>query len=149
MQELDMDKGKVSEWNEGNLKSLRLHEAQELINTSKMNYLKSLGDGRYSYDSIISAINILYGEGSAKYSEEERNEVDKIKELVELRREALPPHTIINNFNMGNRINKSILNLDNWKSLKVLIELYENKVKCYNDIHGLSTRNYDDMDDGL
>ena len=106
-------------------------------------------DNRWDCNIAISGITILYGEGSAKYSEEERNEVDKIKELVELRREALPPHTTINNFNMGNRINKSILNMVNWKSLKVLIELYEKKVKCYNDAHGLSTRNYDDMDDGL
>ena len=88
--------GSISEWNEGNLKSLRLHEAQEMINFGKINPLKISSDGvSWNYEMWIAGIDILCGEGQAKYSVIELKDILKIKELVELKRKFFPIHKII------------------------------------------------------
>ena len=143
------DSGKVSEWNEGNLKSLRLHEAQELINITKVEPLKNLSNDKWNYDNWIAGISILFYEGCSKYSSIEIEEVEKIKQLIELRRESIPIHKVINSSDFSGTRNKIIFNNANWKVLKTLIELYERKVKYFNDKHGLSTRNYDEDLEGL
>ena len=142
--------GSISEWNEGNLKSLRLHEAQEMINFGKINPLQLSNDGvNWNFDMWISGIDILCGEGQAKYGEDELVEILKIKELVELRKKWFPPSRVIVNHTIGNSVKQHIINTENWESLKKLINLYEHKTKLFNDEHGLSTRNRDDFDDGL
>ncbi len=144
------DSGSISEWNEGNLKSIRLHEAQEMINFGKISPLKLAADGAsWNYEVWISGINILCGEGRAKYGKDELTQIDGVKELVELRLKFFPIQNVIKMNSIAKNRNGYIINQENWESLKRLIELYEHKTKLYNDKHGLSTRNREDMDDGL
>lgn len=139
--------GAVSQWNEGNLKSLRLHEAQEIINFSKINPLKKT-NGEYNYQLWIYGVTILYGEGCSKYGTEEIEEVERIKEIINKVISAKPPIKTL----MMNGINKSekktSVNYENWENLRRLIEIFEQKVKYFNDKHGLSTRNIEDDEEG-
>ena len=48
------DEGSVSGWHEGNFKNIRLHEAQQLINTGKIN---PLGRNINCWNSIIHIIH--------------------------------------------------------------------------------------------
>ena len=144
------DSGKISEWNEGNLKSIRLHEAQEMINWGKISPLKVSADGSsWNYEMWIAGIDILCGEGQAKYSDGELKEILEVKDLVVLRIKFFPIRKIVTINSIGSSKQQYVVNQDNWEKLKRLIELYEHKTKSYNDKHGLSTRNREDMDDGL
>lgn len=148
--ELDpRQEGSVSKWNEGNLKSIRLHECQELINISKINPLKSLPEHEWNYERWFNAINTLYGEGQSKYSTEEIIEIEKIKDLILYFINEQPPIDYLNHVEKGKMIKKVTISKDRWQRLRKLIELYEKKVKYFNDIHGLSTQNYDYEFEGL
>ena len=55
--------GSVSEWNEGNFKCIRLHEAQELINLGKVNpFAYSRERTAWNHQVWKAGIDILYGE---------------------------------------------------------------------------------------
>jgi len=136
------DNGAVSMWNEGNLKSLRLHETQELINLSKRDRLTY-------YEDWISAIDMLYGEGQSKYSDDEIDEIERIRKLITTHILVNPPQINVSHSLLGRIVEKTITNNASWFELKQLIELFEKKVKQFNDNHGLSTRNVDNSDDGL
>ena len=138
----DFDEGNVSKWNEGNLKSLRLHEAQEIINTSKLNPLKRV-NGVFNYDNWIYGINILYGEGHSKYGIKERESIEKIKDVINMALIINSPVVISVMSGMGTSKNKIGMDYEKWENLRKLIEMFEQKVKYFNDIHGLSTRNLD------
>lgn len=141
------NQGNVSQWNEGNLKSLRLHEAQELINLSKMNPLKKV-NGSWNFQMWIEGINILFGEGYSKYSDDEKKYVTKEKEILDLILERFPiikfyvPHSFEDPEETEVQID-----YDNWKRVKKKIEFFEEIVKKFNDEHGLSTRNVDFEED--
>ena len=142
--------GSISEWNEGNLKSLRLHEAQEMINIGKINPLQLSNDGiSWNFEMWIAGINILCGEGKAKYSDNEIQEIDKIKDLVESRKKFFYPIKKVKKSSIGSTQQQHLIDVGNWEHLKKLIDIYEHKTKLFNDMHGLSTRNMDDFDDGL
>jgi hypothetical protein len=143
------DEGKISEWNEGNLKSIRLHEAQEMINYAKDNKLKQLSDSRWGYLAWISGIDILYGEGCSKYSQKEIDEIELIKHVIELALKYRNPHKLILCGGIGKSKKDYILNERDWENLQKIIVIYEQKVKYFNELHGLSTRNYSEDWKGL
>jgi hypothetical protein len=139
--------GKESEWNEGNLKSHRLDDIQQIINFCKMNPLGITG-GKFHYELLVRAIGILYGEGHSLYDNAEIEEVDKIMKDVEKCMRFAPPHypNIINKFN-GHR--KTFLFIQkNYDFLMQLLYEFEMKVKLLNNNHGLSTKVHDE-EDGL
>jgi len=144
--------GAVSEWNEGNLKNLRLHEAQEIINFSKMFPLTKTG-GKYNYELWIHGVNVLYGEGKAKYSDKEVLEVERIKNVLEEKLIINPPIRFIKNHKLNNQNDEAQVEVkidqDNYLKLKKLIEIFESFVKSFNDAHGLSTRNVEEEWEGL
>lgn len=140
--------GAISEWNEGNLKSLRLHEAQEMINIAKINpTAKSSTDSSWNYQNWIAGIDILFGEGNAKYSDTETKSIKKIREVIDMFLVKYPIHKSVNYRTMTDTRKKYKTLNGNWERLRVLIEMYEEQVKYYNDKHGLSTRNK--MTEGL
>jgi len=150
MKDIDIrEEGKISEWNEGTFKSIRLHEAQELINFAKANPLRKLPDGRWAYELWIAGIEVLYGEGTSKYKTSEMEEVESIREEINNLLITEPPINMISSCSISKGASKPTLNIENWKKIRKKIELYEKKVKHYNDEHGLSTRNYDDDFRGL
>tara|TARA_R100000687_G_C6390301_1_gene136978 strand:+ start:318 stop:761 length:444 start_codon:yes stop_codon:yes gene_type:complete len=139
MEEIRKD-GNVSEWNEGNLKSLRLHEAQIMINTGKINPLKRIGDS-WGFELWLSGINILYGEGQSKYSAPEMEVIERIRDLANNLKRMKPPFSLVIKKTMSKSSERAMPNYENWENLRRLVELYEQKVKFYNDKHGFSTRN--------
>lgn len=148
--EKDTSFGSISEWNEGNFKTLRLHESQELINMGKMNPFEYSEDGtKWNYVIWKSGIDILYGEGQSKYGEPEIKEIDCIKTLSENLIELFPPFKILRESKYFGNENKFIPIKKNQSKIKKYLELYEKQVKIYNDAHGLSTRNKDDDLRGL
>lgn len=138
--------GQMSEWNEAMFKMMRLHRIQTEINVVKMNPLSKYEDGQYNYVVWFNLLKNLYDEGKAKYKVKELEEVDKIKETIELLMERCPAHVIRYGVGYGSSRARSIINLDNWKVIKGMLELFETKIKLYNDLHGLSTKNSESMD---
>lgn len=146
----DYNEGSISEWNEGNFKNLRLHEAQEIINLGKVNPF-SLSEDETTWNYLLwkAGIDILYGEGESKYSGEEKEEIDKIRDLIDSLIYFKPPFkTIITKNYDGGKKNYLIIN-ENQERIKKFLRLYERQVKYYNDKHGLSTRNKEEDLRGL
>lgn len=141
--------GNISEWNEGNFKSMRLHQAQSIINFSKLSLLtkSEFGHG-FNYDLWITNIDILFEEGKPKYNTKEIEVVDKVKILIESLIQLKPPHSQVYVASVSGHKISYALNKKNWEDLKKLVELFESLVRLYNDRHGLSTRNVDE-DEGL
>lgn len=133
---MGIKEGDVSEWNEGTLKSLRLHQAQVLINTAKINPLSKVMD-MWGHLAWFKGVDILLGEGMEKYADSELDEIIKLKKEIEKIIDEKPICTPINS---SGRQGVSV-NINNWKELKPKLEFIEYKVKFYNNKHGLSTRN--------
>ena len=134
--------GNISEWNEGSFKSMRLHQAQSIINYAKLNLLgrNEFGSG-FNYNLWITNIDILYDEGKAKYNGKEIEEVDKIKVLTKSLIQIKPPHFQVHIASVSGHTIRYSLNKKNWDDLEKIAELFETLVRLYNDKHGLSTRN--------
>jgi len=146
----EVDEGFTSEWNEGNFKNLRLHEAQEMINIGKINPFGLSEDGTsWNYQIWQGGIDILLGEGLSKYATEEITEVKTQKNFVEELIKLKPPFKRIIEFKLHGKTERFIPIPINQKRIKEILQDYENIVKKLNDLHGLSTRNRDTMDDGL
>lgn len=140
--------GKISEWNEGTFKCIRLHEAQELINKGQTAPFQiDEVNNCYNYQTWKAGIDIYYKEGYSKYSPEEIDEVNKIKFLIEKLLIIKPPFVAVcvSNFEGKYIIHKP--NKINQERIINLLEQYEFLAKKYNDDHGLSTRNKDEYDE--
>ncbi len=133
--------GSISEWNEGNLKSVRLHESQTIINYAKMDLLGRSEGGGFNYSLWISGIEALYGEGQSKYSDKEIKEIEKIRNLIRHYLEYNPVFSFVVEESIYSTREKFVLDKENWEKLRKIVELFEKYIKKYNDVHGLSTRN--------
>jgi len=143
----DNFEGNVSEWNEALYKMKRLHEIQEEINKVSINPLvKHYLHPMYNYQVWFQLIGKLYGEGHAKYKDPEREEIDRYKNTIEMLMEYFPVHKNISVSGWDGHSKKAKFNKENWEKIKKLMEIMELKVKFYNDIHGLSTKNAESMD---
>lgn len=129
-------KGEISEWNEGNFKSMRLHQAQELINYSKVNPFGRTVN-KWNYELWFVGVDIMLGEGIQKYNDSESDKSIELKKEVEglMEKERI---CFISNNNSRKIVT---INTDPWKLLKVKLEEFEYLIKRYNDKHGLSTKN--------
>jgi len=136
--------GEVSEWNEALLKMKRLHELQTEMNRSSITPLaKHPLNDEWNYLIWFRCLCSLFSEGNAKYKEVEVKEINKIKTVIESLLEVLPPFE--RRGGVGNKTT-DVVNKKNWKMIKGLIEDMEFKVRLYNDKHGLSTKNQENMD---
>ena len=139
--------GQISEWNEGELKSLRLHKAQEIINFASITPFKKLdffGYPVYGYKVWFEGINILFREGKAKYSPDEFKEVKQLRDMID---ELINADEFCVEYKHITKKGLVVTN-EKWNQLKKLLNDYEDKVYFYNDQHGLSTRNKE-YDEGL
>lgn len=136
------DEGVISKWNEGDLKNLRLHDAQVKINDSKVNpFSYSHEFMNWNYLNWKGGIDVLFGEGMSKYSDTEVEEVVRIKNIIETFLELRTPFKKIYGSEEGKKIEKFIPVKEDQHKIKEYLELYEKIVKKYNDAHGLSTGN--------
>lgn len=143
--ELNVD-GQMSEWNEAMFKMIRLHKLQTELNITKLNPLeKSEMANQYNYIVWFSLLNGLYFEGKAKYKTAELKELDEVKDTIEKFIVKCPVHVTSIVMSYGGRKSRDQINEKNWTILKSLLESYETLIKLYNDKHGLSTKNAEDM----
>ena len=144
--EPDVD-GQESEWNEALFKMKRLHELQtEIIKCNMMPLSKHFMTGEWNYIILFRSICALYAEGNAKYKQTELDEINKLKDLIDKHLKFCPPFVTKNKVGYGNTQKHSLLNVDNWELLKCLLSEFEFKVRKFNDVHGLSTKNKENMD---
>lgn len=129
--------GDVSEWNEGNFKTLRLHQAQVLINESKLNPFNQVF-GMWGFMAWFRGGIILFGEGMDKYSSSEMEEVVALKKYIE---DFLEEKFVCSTIKDAGKPVGVNINKENWKKLREKLELFEYKIKSFNNKHGLSTRN--------
>jgi len=132
--------GRVSEWNEGVFKSIRLHEVQEAINLLRMNPLGTT-DGKFNYSLMFLNITNLYLEGYSKFSPSERKEVDSYKLVLQEIINDNPPTTKVLKEEIGGTSSTILIDQHKMKLLLHLLEEYERKIKDLNDKHGLTTTN--------
>jgi len=133
--------GRESEWNEAALKSKRLDDIQKLINMLRLDPLIRTGN-KFNYQYLLLTIGLLYGEGRSKYSDNEKIEVDNIKQVCIDTLKYHPPHTLKINSSLNKNIKISyLINQEYFEKFMDLLDFYENKVKDYNDAHGLTTKN--------
>ncbi len=145
-----LKEGAVSEWHEGNFKTLRLHEAQEMINYGKVNPFSIAEDEQaWKYQIWKAGIDILYGEGQSKYSDDEEKEVENIRDYIYRVLQVFPPFKTISETNYAGKKDRTIGINSNQEKIERILYLYEKKVKQLNDVHGLSTRNQEDDTKGL
>jgi len=141
------DDGLVSEWNEAPLFMRRLHDIQTELNRVKMDLLsKHTITGQWNYSIWFNCVCALYSEGESKYKKVEKTEISQIKTVIEQLFHTCPPHSIKARATYAGTERKYILNEKNWLKIKELIELMESKVKYFNDIHGLTTKNQESRD---
>lgn len=139
--------GEVSLWNEAMFKMRRLNQIQEEINRCKMYLLgKHWVTGQWNYIVWFNAVNSLFGEGESKYSNEEKEEIRKIRNLIEEELNVHPPHEVQVSQTINGKKFREVLNKERFANIKKLITLFESQVKLYNDKHGLSTANKDNID---
>jgi len=145
---VDSTDGEVSEWNEAVFKMKRLHDIQTEINNSKMDPL-SKNDclvNLWNFQVWINSVLALYSEGQAKYSDDEIKEVNQIKDLIENYIKKYPIYNMVIKQNYScKKETKPYFSQDNWENIRKLIVVLESKVKLYNDKHGLSTKNQENM----
>jgi hypothetical protein len=134
--------GDVSEWNEAQLKMLRIHRLQTEINVASVDFLgKSNIYGKYNYEYAFDLLTRLYlGEAKSTYLPEEITEVDSLKDVIDKWMISKPIFTMKVSIGYGCKQFVNVVNKDNWIVLKTLLEAYETKIKLYNDKHGLSTK---------
>ena len=132
--------GKVSEWNEATLKVIRLHELQGTINLLKMDPLGRT-DGKFNYVWLANNADALYGEGYIKYTDKERTEVDKLRDMMYNSLKYFPPHKKNINDSMGSSSITFVIDNDNYEMLLNIIEHFLRIIKKCNDDHGLTTKN--------
>ena len=143
----ETDIGSISEWNEGNLKNLRLHEAQEWINAGKISPFDMTDDKtKFNFEIWKGGIDILFGEGSSKYSDDEIKEVQKLKQIIELLIELKPAVRKETEYIVNRKKDKFVPLKSNQENIRKFLESYELKVRSLNNTHGLDTRNKDEDD---
>ena len=128
---VEENKGQISEWNEANFKSMRLHEIQEIINVCTLYPFKRTND-EWNFKLWFNSIVVLFKEGMSKYAPSEYKSCSVLKKQTE---------ALMNSFPLRSSEGRVTVNPNQWEVLKTQLELFEYKVKLYNDKHGLSTRN--------
>ena len=134
--------GVVSEWNEGMLKSRRLSDIQTMINASRSDLLgENLIKNKKNYETWVQGIGILFSEGGSKYSDPEKKQVKKIRDVINEMLLKKPPYIRIR---IKNGVEKGSIfkfSQENFQDLVKLGDLYEEIVRQLNDKHGLTTKN--------
>lgn len=146
MRDYDEEDMKGSKFNEGVLQTIRIHKLQDKINFASQHLNHFFDDEQlYGYEIKFECINQLLVEVSSKLSPEEDEEIDKIKNAIEMFIEKNPIHIKQRNsvsFMESVSCDKISLNV-----LKKALFNYDKKVRKLLEQHGLG--NPDVEDSGL
>ncbi len=133
------DVGDISKFNPAQHKMNRINDISRTINGTMLGmkiYNYELND--WNFNLYFLAIKRLYAEVSTKFSEAEKEECEKMRWVIENNLKKYP--IVI-------RIGKNKWTPINTESLEIFIkwmERYEQKVREYQDKHGLDTPNQED-----
>lgn len=132
--------GRISEWNEGNFKSMRLHLIQSAINYYKTNKYKKEG-GKFNLEHLFIQVDLLYKEGKSKYNSAEIERCERVKRICKGLLEHFPLEIQSQSVSFGSGNNITTINKKHFDMINDMIEDFEDVVKDYNDKHGLTTKN--------
>jgi len=134
----EKDEGKISGFNEAQLKMMRIHKAQDLINEWRGRLLVEVYRGFYGYDMVSSGLNTLLMESKGKMSKDEQktssNWRDKLTKITETKR----PHYIQSSYGYSGRKYSVKINFEYYEELKKALFECEDFVKYQLEKHGYS-----------
>lgn len=130
-----VDEGFISEWNEGTMKMIRLHDIQNHINIYKVKP-RSRTDGDFNYEWWYRMVVSLRDEGDSKYTPTEVKACNRYEKIIDTLIKDKQLYTIDGIKGAQYRFNQ-----DKYDYLLALIKQYELYVKKLNDEHGLTTMN--------
>lgn len=148
------DETRISQWNEAQLKMFRINTLQERINdlwTNPLAYNEEAG--KYNFELLFQSIISYWYEVRPKTNNNEKDEMDKIVDIIEKFMDNNPiirkitiesPATYMKQYapqGIKTDINK-------WKILRKLLRRFEGDIKTLAEIHGISGRNQE-QDTGL
>jgi len=137
------ERGDVSKFNPAMHKMNRIHLLCQTINDSKLNLEAwNMEWNDFNFNVYFKSLVILYQEVFSKFNETEREDCEKLRKPIEHFMNKYPIKEKLNN-GKYTPIDKERLRI-----FKKYIEDYEEKVKDYQDLHGLDTPNMED-DEGL
>lgn len=124
-------------FNEGFLQSQRLNELQHDINNVRVNPLAfNLDKNCYNYEVWFMDLCSLYSEAIGKLDNNEINDLEYIKKMINTTLKYKKPH--INVINQFKNESTTRINRNNWDFLRTLLEIFEKQVKISLNNHGLS-----------
>lgn len=142
------DDNKRSVFNAGVAQAERIDALQRAINAARFNPLAMNPEtSTFNYEVMLASLDGLLKEAWGKMKEDdERPNAKKLKELVHNIAQFQPPVKRI----MSNGSSELAINIDNYRKLMKLMEIYENEIRDLLEIHELNSPNKDwDDDDDL
>lgn len=138
---VDISGGKVSDWNDANLKFIRVHDAQSSLNLRRrmmdsIDMQNSTPERTvYNYETMFNDLISLYFEvvGKLKNPEILKGNIDELKLLLKNNK----PHEIKKSYDKE----RVVLNKDKMAVIEEKLFSLEMYIRILLDEHGLSTRN--------
>ena len=139
--------GEVSQWNEAQFFMMRLHELQSESDRCYMN-LKAVHPvtGLYNWEVWYRSVIRMFSLCAPKYKEDEKEEIKKIREKIDFFWVAKPIMERRVDASYSRTNSKEQINEENFIRIRILVELMEERIKYYNEKHGLTTMNKESMD---
>ena len=124
-------------FNEGVLIARRLDAIQSRINSVRVNPLAFNSEqNTYNYNVWFGDLCSLLNEAWSKLTEDEQNEINKFRKIIEECFLSFPIHKTIINENLNTRDVK--VKYSHWYKIKPLLDIFEREIKVYLDRHGLA-----------
>ena len=136
-------------YNDGWLQILRINEIKRLVNFAKLNP-KSFNAqyGMWNFELWFNNLTVMLDEVWFKLKEEERNDINKIKDLIQKyindgqviqsKKQATFPYRDI-----------SVINQNNWSELLKLLSIYDHEVRDFMNSKGFGNPDIDNEEDLL
>ena len=128
---------KQAKFNPALFKMQEIHKINDFMNECKLNLMAwNIEKADWNFNLWINSINNLFFSVSSKFSDEEVKECLKLKDAIEICKEKYPVKEMTRK--------KIIDNNENFSILKKYAEKYEQKVKEYQDKHGMDVPEMDE-----
>lgn len=140
--------GEKSLYNEAQLKMLRIHESQKLVNflRTNMTYYEPTMN-KYNYEIMVFELISLYSEIEGKLSDPEKKTGLQWRDTIIKLLETLPLKSRTWKIINGKKQLWETTKKDNWDILRKAIFSYEDFIKVMMEEHGLSTYNEEKIPD--
>lgn len=142
---MSSEEGKISQYNEAQLKMVRIHECQSMVNRLRTNMLgKDYLSNKYNYEVVISELLSLLMEVRGKLTVDEKKKIQWWEEMITKFLEYYPPHTYITNSSFAQSKREFMLNNSNWRILSKVIFDLESFARDMLEEHGYGSFDRDE-----